>query len=378
VTLPVLDLFSGAGGWDLAARELGLDPIGVEKWEPAISTRGAAGFRTLRADVAALDPHSVAPFGVDGLIASPPCAKFSLAGKREGLAHPEGRLVYEPLRWARALLPRWCAWEQVPPVLPIWRECAIELEALGYSTWCGVLRAEQYGVPQTRKRAILIARRGWPVTPPQPSHSKYYPRDPMRYDNHGVLPWISMADALAWGFDERPSPTVSGGGTATGGAEVFANAARSAALLHTNRDQRENGARLTRAMTLPAPTFTGTDADRWYVRTRGDRQTPGGNVFDASAPAWALTEKARSWTRERPATTIVSSFGADVVAEPGYRTTGGASRQENGVRVTPQEAALLQSFPSDFPWRGSRSAQFQQIGNAIPPLLALAILRSVI
>lgn len=86
---------------------------------------------------------------------------------------------------------------------------------------------------------------------------------------------------------------------------------------------------------------------KWMVNTRGNRQTLGGNDFSTAYPAWALTEKARSW------------------------------KVNNSIQLTIQEASVLQSFPVNYPWRGSRSKQFQQVGNAIPPLLALAIIRAL-
>lgn len=242
-----VDLFSGPGGWDLAAKALGLRVIGVESDPAACATRRAAGLNTVKADVLTLDPLDFA--GVDGLIASPPCQTFSTAGKGAGRAAldkvlaaidevAEGRdpwdfievddvrtkLVLVPLQWALALMPTWIAWEQVPPVLPVWERCADVLRSVGYSVDTGLLTSEQYGVPQTRKRAILVARRNGSASLPEPSHTKYRKGKP-RQDG-GLLPWVSMAEALGWGMTAQPSMTVTGGGAATGGAEPFGHAAR--------------------------------------------------------------------------------------------------------------------------------------------------------
>lgn len=85
------------------------------------------------------------------------------------------------------------------------------------------------------------------------------------------------------------------------------------------------------------------------VRTRGARRATGGNLFSADGPSWCLTGKARSWERD-----------------------------SDGVRLTAAEAGLLQGFPSDYPWQGSRTSQFQQAGDVVSPLVAAAALGGVL
>ncbi len=188
----------GAAGWDWAARSLSLDdPIGIELEPSACALRAATGLRTIRADVATFPLDRLPP--VTGITASPPCQSFSAAGKRKGLLDPRGRLVYEPLRWARALRPQWMACEQVKEVLPIWRQIRDELVALGYSAWCGVLDAASYGTAQHRLRAILMASRVAEVQAPAPTRGE---AANVALWGKGVKRWVTMADALGWGDRE--------------------------------------------------------------------------------------------------------------------------------------------------------------------------------
>ncbi|MER7576136.1 DNA cytosine methyltransferase [Streptomyces sp. NPDC126514] len=218
--LPVLDLFAGPGGWSEGLRTLGLRDVGIEIDPAACATRTAAGHTTICADVAA---YPTAPIRgkVSGLIASPPCQTFSAAGLRAGnddmdLCHQglddlaAGRdtrdalrarcadarslLAVEPLRYALDLTPEWIALEEVPAVRPVFEHIARILRAHGYATWVGVLNSADYGLPQIRRRCILLASRTAPVGPPEPTHAKH--AEPESLFGPGRAAWLTMADAL--------------------------------------------------------------------------------------------------------------------------------------------------------------------------------------
>lgn len=348
--MTVLDLFAGPGGWDEGASWLGIKTVGVEWDDAACRTAKAAGHTRVRADVETLPTQPMAG-KVTGLIASPPCQDFSLAGKRAGIEGEKGRLITQVLRWTNDLRPRWVACEQVPPCLELWEQYAEVMRGWGYRTWTGVLNAADYGVPQTRKRAILLASLDRQPHRPEPTHARGGDVDLFG----SRAPWVSMAEALGWGFD-APSATVSGGGTESGGAEPFGNANYRRRLLQFVSAGMTGEGRPKDPHQQPADTLTGKGTAYW------------------------ITDEQREVWGDRPATTVVGSFRPDVIATPGYRTAEDGPRQNapGSVRVSVQEAAVLQSFPADYPWQGSRTKQFQQVGNAVPPRLAAHVLAAVL
>jgi DNA (cytosine-5)-methyltransferase 1 len=391
-----VDLFAGAGGWEAAMPETFQHrTMGVEMDKHARDTRRANGlWATSEGDVTRCDviQHD-GP--VDTLIASPPCTAFSAAGKGHGRDHLDGLvaairngewgyrpdpdpnvwLALEVGRWAEALRPRAIVCEQVPSVLPLWHAYAHLFEEWGYSAWCGVLSSEQYGVPQTRKRAILIARRDGAAVPPTPTHQRYEPGVPAgaapecapSMFGPGLLPWVSMAEALGWGTAEAVQVKPMGKGMV-----------------------ERHGDRPPRPVTQPAFTIRtgvgGGHASPGFhvvVNTRGDRgdDPKGGNEFPVDRPQLNRRQSdvpAVTVDRPAPALTVEGLDHVAVWENADDRAEGDPLHVvANPVRITVEEAATLQSFPAGWQWCGPRTAQFRQVGNAIPPLLARAILESV-
>ena len=274
------------------------------------------------------------------------------------------------MRWVEALHPEWIACEQVPPALPVWRQFATHFETLGYNVWCGVLNAANYGVPQTRKRAFLIASRTHQVQPPEPTHAKN--PEPSLFGQ--LEPWVTMADALGWGRT-KPAWTLAGG-TGAGGADQMMQGGSGARK--QTADEIANG-----EWVLNPGISSGHNHKRFY-RTQEPAPTL---AFGHDSAGWKWETL---WPMERPSTTVM---GIDRVAHPKHRGEGESQfpvgrtfttqQCANGevdndgpitIRLTPQDALLLQSFPHDYPIQGPKTKQFEQIGNAVPPQLAAHVL----
>ncbi|MGW1194525.1 DNA cytosine methyltransferase [Streptomyces sp. NPDC002536] len=384
----IVDLFSGPGGWSHALTRLGVRDVGLEWDEWACKTRAAAGQLTIRTDVAR---YPAWPFlgRTTGLIASPPCQAWSMAGKRLGLVDQPlvhqavadlatGRdtrerllaacrdqrslLAAEPMRYLHALNtvgePDWVAMEEVPDVLPLWRQYAVVLRRWGFSAWSGILNAADFGVPQTRRRAILLASRTRTAQPPAPTHAKL--AEPPTLFGPGRTQWVSMAEALGWGATDRPVPTVCAGGGPGGGPEPFPSGSRKSLA-----DARDRGT--------------------WKSHPRGTTRKDSAHALDARPSearwAWSLrsNNQAHATVRsaDEPAGTLFFGHRANEcvwVADPvdGRRHEDGPAPEP--IRITAAEAGLLQTFPADYPWQGNKGQRFSQIGNAVPPRLAAHLL----
>ncbi len=398
-----LDLFAGPGGWDEGASGLGIeDIVGIELDEAACRTATAAGHLRMRLDVSSVTIKRHRQY--DFLLASPPCQGFSMAGKglgREDSAklieatslytkenYNSGRdprqwatshmkdhrsiLALEPLRYAVEMAALgvpvdFTCWEQVPAVLPLWLACSEVLRTWGYETQAHLVQAEMFGVPQTRKRAVLRATYARPLGRLEPMHSRYYPHAPEKLDPD-VPKWVSMADALGHGMTHRPYPTIAAG-TAAGGQDpqmIGGSDARAAIqreidagrwVTHMGDVRNANGC--VRPVDAPSPTLTAS-------MDNGNFQWVGVDPSEVEYVNGTHDHAARR-TADQPAPTVM--FGARL---------NKVENQPGSVRVTVEEAGVLQSFPADYPWQGNKTAQYRQVGDAVPPLLARAIIESVL
>ncbi|MFZ5738568.1 MAG: DNA cytosine methyltransferase [Pseudomonadota bacterium] len=180
-----IELFSGCGGLSTGFLDAGLhiaagfelDRRAVEAYNYNHSYRGSRGFAANLAETsgrALLKTAGIA--SVDLLIGGPPCQPFSIVGKRRGSADERADLMWHFVRLASELEPKAIVLENVPNLArldggEVFEQTLSGLTNLGYALWHGVLSAADFGVPQARKRLIVIGIKGRKtVRGPTPSH----------------------------------------------------------------------------------------------------------------------------------------------------------------------------------------------------------------
>lgn len=168
----VISLFAGCGGSSLGYKLAGCDVISAIERDPNAAEVYRANFpntQLFESDIMTLDPGeimamlSLKPKELDILDGSPPCQGFSMVGKRQ-VNDPRNRLFTEYVRFLKALKPKAFVMENVPGLVAgnmrgIFYEMIQTLSESGYTVRARVLNAAHYGVPQSRKRLIVIGFR---------------------------------------------------------------------------------------------------------------------------------------------------------------------------------------------------------------------------
>ncbi|WP_327577729.1 DNA cytosine methyltransferase [Streptomyces sp. NBC_00145] len=372
----VLDLFAGPGGLDVAGHTLDIPSLGIEWEKSACLTRYAAGLDTIHADVSAVrrDTFDALPPEINVLAGGPPCQTYSVAGHGAGrealeevkkyihrliageadaaidadlkkLTDPRTALVLEPLRYAiqatrsqtRAHRPYdVIVLEQVPTVAPVWERYAEVLTNEGlpdgtkYEVVFDVLATERYGVPQTRSRAVLIARRVGLGQPSLPSatHRAYEPKE---WKRRSASAGSQVHQPT---LDDTSAPAVGG----QEGAE------------------KESWRSMGEVLRDPVGTHPGRTAPFLVRSNYGSSGIPGRRGVR---------------TDQQPAATVTGRISRFVVFEHLDENI-----VQEGARFSMNEAGMLQSFPPDYPWSGT--AQAQQVGNAVPPAFGMHLLSAAL
>lgn len=219
--MKALDLFCGGGGASVGLNELGYSVTGVDVVGDALATCRELGHRTKFHD---LQQPYVSGESFDLVWASPPCTAFSMAGKRKGQSNegellkaivtqdwdwgrrkgvdPEVWLILPTMQSVLAMMPPVVVMENVPQTAEVFGACHQVLRQYGYRGEVGTLSAEQFGVPQTRKRSFLSMGRYWQVQLPEPTHAEFVPerwpekRKRAAARDVGLAPWKSMGSVL--------------------------------------------------------------------------------------------------------------------------------------------------------------------------------------
>ncbi len=391
--LRFIDLFGVPGGMSLGFKLAGMRPVGaLDIFNSGIETykknfTGTPGENIVCADASKTDvvekfrrQASLKPGDVDVVIGGPPCQGFSNIGRikiaslvkngqRSGrssdsrfIDDKRNHLYKSFIKFVDWLKPRAIVMENVLGMISYKNGRVIEqirgdFRGVGYSNAIyRVLNAAEYGVPQIRRRVFFMATKdNGPISWPAPTH---YPRSDL--DRRSLIghakECVTVGDAIgdlpALGLPEKNLRVKDYVREYGSGPECeFQRWARGRQKrLHNNvtRWHRDKDVEVFGNM---------GQGEKWSDLSDADRRKIG--YSDKS-----FNDKWKRLSNAKPSWTVVSHLSKD-----GYMYVHPVQDRTISVR----EAARLQSFPDSFVFCGSRSAQFRQVGNAVPPLLAMAI-----
>jgi DNA (cytosine-5)-methyltransferase 1 len=373
-----VDLFSGAGGLAEGFHEAGWNIVaGVDSDRYAAETFQLNFPRAtfLKMDVSELTPGKLLkatglkPGELDCLLGGPPCQSFSYNNHARSASTRRARLFEHYLRIVAKLKPRLIVMENVPGMLTIGKgrivkEIQVRLKKLGYRSQIRILYAEDFGVPQQRRRVFVIATRlPWrrplfpigthgPASKPSEDAGTYIYRWKAS-KNRPARPLVSVWDVI-------------------GDLPLVRNGAKKFKMSYRRKTRTESQERARR----------GSDAVYDHVAhkltkkmiTRISKVPQGGDWRDIPRrllPAGMKrarpndhTKRYGRLTRKGLCCTILTK------CDPHW---GSYVHPLQDRTITVREAARLQTFPDTFRFCKLISKQYEQIGNAVPPAMAKRI-----
>ncbi len=365
----VIDLFCGAGGLSQGFMDAGFEVLAANDFDAKaadtfkLNHRGTRFYDGAIQDISTDDMLNAAGLEsgqLDVLIGGPPCQAFSVYNHQRGMHDERSGLFREYLRMVEGLMPKMVVMENVTGITSVAEGRAVDeiyrsLESLGFHVEHRVLKAEEYGVPQERRRIFFIGLRdGDKISWPLPTHF----REEDLFTRHSKQePLVTVGDAIS----DLPELKIREGAEeadyTTEPASVFQELMRRRSKkLHNHVAPFLADINLSRLKHIP-------QGGSW-------RDIPVG-LLPAGMKKAKRSDHTKRYGRLHPnglASTILTKcdlhWGAFI-----------HPTQERSLTV--REAARFQSFPDCFQFTGSRGEQFRQVGNAVPPLLAKAVAKAV-
>lgn len=336
--LKVIDLFSGCGGSALGFRNEGyqisvavdIDKVASESFK--INFPEAFVFSESITELTGkqlLQASGIKSGKEVLIIACPPCQGFSSARRKsERMSDPRNKLIYEFLRIVKEIKPAAFVMENVPGLAkgigkPLFDDILKDLQKLGYQSVHDIVNSADYGVPQRRKRLLLLGINKKYVNINFPSRAN------SRVEQDGLKPWTSVRSAI---FD---LPKI------TAGEKSLTD------LMHTSAHLSETN--LKRVQNTP---HDGGSRTSW----------PDELVLECHKNSNGYKDVYGRMRWDEPSPTITG--GCVMISKGRY----GHPEQDRAISL--REAARLQTFPDSFKFVGNFGNIAKQIGNAVPPLLA--------
>ena len=383
-----IDLFAGCGGLEEGFLQTGLytDVAAVEWLEPQVDTlrkrlKEKWGIddsteRVMRFDIqrekelflgwhdeeygegVGIDHYVEEANGIDIIIGGPPCQAYSLAGRvrdENGMRNDYRNYLFEHyLAVVNRYKPQLFVFENVPGILSaapdgvlITDKIKTAIRAIGYDIIedigkYAVVNASEYGVPQSRKRVIILGIRNNAVKDTQSILKFFYEKLLTKYKDKEVKTVFNAIGDLP---PCMPLEKAKG--------KVSHSTPSCATTWHTPRFHS------TRDM----DTFRLLAADLQSGECKYTSSSVLSELYEQKVGSKSPIHRYHVLRPNEPSTTIIAHLYKDgnryIHYDPNQART-----------ITPREAARLQSFPDDFDFVGSRGSVYQMIGNAVPPLLA--------
>jgi len=375
--LTTIDLFCGAGGLTEGFRQADYRSLyGNDCMPEAIETFAFNHPETWAdaQDIEQIDAGEVrsrlglAKGGLDVLVGGPPCQGFSINAPGRFLRDPRNKLFKDYVRFLDEFEPKTFLFENVPGLLSlgdgmVFRQILREFADHGYKVTAKILFAAHYGVPQERWRLILLGSRISPIAPPEPTHyatgyANFRGGSTLTFrldetDRQRLIPAVTVGEAIG----DLPRLQIAEGAETVGyTVEPHSEYART---MRNSRGVTFNhfGARLSKQ-----------NMERMkYVK-------PGGSWRDIP---YRLLPKGMQLARKSDHTKRYGRLRngglAGTVMTKCDPHWGTVFLPDQDRSLTVREAARFQSFPDNYKFLGPRVSQYEQVGNAVPVLMARAI-----